>query len=65
MPGLLWRLLFAAICVVLLFNLIGPFCALVGFTLDPNLNTIIRVCVGGLAVFYVVWGSSVPPWRST
>lgn len=59
MAGILWRVLIAVIAVVLVFALIPPFTRIIGFGLDADLMTIIKVCVAGLAVFYVLKGG--PP----
>jgi hypothetical protein len=62
MASMLWRVLLAGICVTLVFLLIPPFVHLVGFTLSGDMWTIVRVCVAGLAVLYVI---AVPPVNLT
>lgn len=56
MTNILWRVLIAAICLVLIWALIPPFVGLLGLTIDPNLLQIFRICVAGLAVLYVLTG---------
>jgi hypothetical protein len=56
MSGILWRLILASIAVVLCYALVPPFVALLGFSMDANLWTILRVCVAGLAIYYVLKG---------
>ena len=58
----LWRLLLAAIIVVIAFAVIPLFCEVVGFTMSGALWKLIRVCIGGLAVLYVFRGG--PPWSN-
>ena len=59
MTAILWRVLMAAIAIVLVFLLIPAFADLLGFSIQPALMTIIKVCVAGIAVFYVLRGG--PP----
>ena len=61
MPGVLWRILIAVISVVLVFALIPPFCRIIGFEIGSDLFTIIRICIAGLAIFYVIKGPA-PTW---
>lgn len=63
MAAILWRILIAAFCVVLAFLLIPAFVALIGFPVSAPLMTIIRVCIAGLALLYVLRGPA-PPWPS-
>lgn len=59
MAGILWRVLMAVIAVVLVYALIPPFTRIIGFGINADLMLIIKVCVAGLALFYVFKGS--PP----
>ena len=61
MAAVLWRVLIAAICVVLAFLLIPAFVELIGFPVPAPLMVIIKVCVAGLALLYVLRGPA-PPW---
>ncbi len=61
MSGILWRVLIAVIAVVLTFALIPPVARIIGLTLSEDIWTVIRICVAGLAVFYILRGP-VPPW---
>jgi small neutral amino acid transporter SnatA (MarC family) len=56
MSALLWRLIIAVICCVLIFALMPPFFRIVGFQASEDVQTILRICIGGLAVLYVVKG---------
>jgi hypothetical protein len=58
--GILWRTIYAVIAVVLLFALIPLLFGLVGFPLAGNLWAILRICIAGLAVYYVLGGPSPP-----
>lgn len=61
MSGLLWRIIVAVICVVLVLALLPPFFRVVGFDVAGDLWLILRICIAGLAVLYVLFGSS-PRW---
>lgn len=65
MSALLWRVLIAVVCVVLALALIPPFLRIVGFDPSGDVMTIVRICVGGLAVLYVLagarWFPPTPP----
>ncbi len=56
MSTLLWRVIIAVLAVVLLFALLPPFFAIVGFTPDGNVMQVLRICIAGIAVFYVLKG---------
>lgn len=62
MTSFFWRVLFAAIFVVLIYLLIPPFVQLLGFGMNANLLTIVRVCIAGIVIFYVLSGPG--PWRN-
>lgn len=61
MSALIWRVLIAVICVVIIYALIPPFMRIVGFDLSNDVMVIVRVCVAGLAVLYVLKGPPFPP----
>jgi hypothetical protein len=63
MAGILWRVLIAVIAVVLTFALIPPVAHVLGFAIDGDVYTIIRICVAGLAIFYIIRGPA-PPWST-
>lgn len=62
MRNIFIRMLIAVVCVVILFALIGPVLEILGFPLTGNLNTIFRIVVAVIALWYIVWGPppSVP-----
>ncbi len=55
----LWRVLIAAFACVLLFNLLPPLFSVFGFAVSGALEQVIRICAGGIAVFYVILGPPV------
>lgn len=61
MSALLWRVLLAVIAVVLVFALLPPFFRVVGFDVSGDVQAIIRICIAGLAVLYVIKGPPFPP----
>ena len=61
MSALLWRVIIAVICVVLIFAILPPFFRVVGFSVDGDIITIIRIAVVGIAVLYVLTkGNPIP-----
>jgi hypothetical protein len=61
MAALIWRVLIAVVCVIIIYTLIPPFMRIVGFEMSSDVMTIIKVCVAGLAVLYVIKGPPFPP----
>lgn len=61
MAGMLWRTLLAVIAVVLVFALISPVSRLLGFSVSGDLLTVVKICVAGLAVYFILRGSE-PTW---
>lgn len=61
MAGIFWRILIAVFAVVITFALIPPVARVIGFTLSNDVMIIVRICVGAIALFYILRGSN-PPW---
>lgn len=59
MKALLWRVIYAVIAVLLLFALVPAVTAFVGFPLG-SAWPILRLCIGGIAIFYILAGPSPP-----
>lgn len=53
---MLWRILIAVLCVVLAYALIPPVSRIIGFPLTSDVLLVIRVCIAGIAAFYVLRG---------
>jgi len=63
MKALLWRLIYAAICVVMFLMIFPLFLNVVGFPMGGDLFTLLRLVVACIAVLYVIWGPApVAPW---
>lgn len=60
MSAFLWRVLLAVIGVVLILAILPPFFNVVGFHPSGDVLTILRVCIAGLAVLYVLKGPPFP-----
>ena len=58
MTGIFWRILIAVVAVVLTFALIPPLSRILGFSVTGDVMLVVRICVAGLAVFYILRG----PW---
>lgn len=64
MPGIIWRIIIAVLCVVFFYAILPPLLAVLGWDhIDGNLWTVIRLCVAAGAIVYIVWGPNVWPQR--
>lgn len=54
--GLLMRIIIAVVVVLILFALIAPVLSIFNTPQSGNLETILRVVIGGLALLYVLTG---------
>lgn len=61
MSALLWRIIIAVVCVLLAFALLPLLFDLVGFPASGTALQIIRICIAGLAVLYVLKGPPFSP----
>ena len=61
MSQLLWRALLAVIIVVLLFALLPPLLRIFGLAFSEDVLTVLRICIGGIALLYVLRGPPMPP----
>jgi len=64
MSGIVWRILIAVVACVFAWAILPPFIRIVGLDLSGDVLTVIRLCIGAIAVFYVISGPN-PPWRRT
>ncbi len=63
MKALLWRMLYAVICVVIALLVIPLFLQVVGFPLSGALEQLVRLLIACIAVLYVFFGPVPPaPW---
>lgn len=60
MPALLWRIVIAVIAVVLLFALLPPVLRIFALDLSGDVLTVLKICIGGIALFYVIKGPPFP-----
>lgn len=61
MTALLWRILIAVVVVLVVFALIPPLFRILGFDASGDLLIIFRICIGGLALLYVLKGPPAFP----
>lgn len=59
MKNLAIRCLIAVVAVVILFALLPPVLHVLGFSLNADIETIFRIVVGVVALYYIVWGPPV------
>lgn len=63
MRAFIWRIVYAAVAVVVFFLIFPPFMAVVGFAPGGELWSLIRIAVACLAVLYVLFAPPPPaPW---
>ena len=60
MSALLWRVIYAVLSVLILFALIPALFRLFGLPLSADLWTVLRICIGGIALLYVFAGDKWP-----
>lgn len=60
MSAMLWRILIAVIVVVLIGALIAPVSRILGFPVDSDVLLVLRICIAGLALLYIVKGPPFP-----
>ena len=60
MSDLLWRIIYAVICVILLLAALPLFFTVVGFHVAGPLWQLVRICIVGIAVLYVLRGRPLP-----
>jgi len=60
MNALIWRVLIAVIVVVIIGALLAPVSRILGFPLDGDLLLVLRICIAGLAVLYIIKGPPFP-----
>jgi hypothetical protein len=61
MSALLWRVIIAVLAVVIIWAVLPPFFRIVGFSVSGDVLLVLRICIAGLAVFYVLKGPPFPP----
>jgi uncharacterized membrane protein YvlD (DUF360 family) len=60
MSAMLWRILIAVIVVVIIGALIAPVSRILGFPVDGDVLLVLRICIAGLAVLYILRGPPFP-----
>ena len=65
MNSIFVRILVAVVGCLLAYAIIPPFCRVVGFDISGDVMTIVKICIAGIAIFYVLRGSDWQFWRRT
>ena len=61
MSSMLFRIILAVVCVGLAILLLPPIVSLIGLPVPSEVLTIIRICLVGLGILYVLKGPPFPP----
>ena len=60
---MIWRILIAVVAVVFTFLILPPLMHVLGLSLSGDVLMVIKLCVAALAVFYILFGRTVPPFN--
>jgi len=63
MPGILWRVIIAVVACVLAYLLIPPVAHVIGFPISGDVMLILKICIAGIAVYYILRGGPPPAPR--
>jgi len=59
----LWRVIIAAICVVMFWLIFPLFLEVIGFAMTGSLIALMKLCIACIAIIYVLFGPAPPtPW---
>jgi hypothetical protein len=61
MTGILWRVVVAVLSCLIAYALIPPVSRIIGFPLDGDVLLVLKICIGAIALFYILRGP-MPPW---
>ena len=61
--AILWRIIIAVVCVILALALLEPVASFLGLPLAGDALRILKICITGIAVLYVLAALPNPPWR--
>lgn len=61
MTALLWRVIIAVISVVLIYLILPPLFRILGFDLSGDVLALLKVCIAGIALLYILKGPPFPP----
>jgi hypothetical protein len=60
-PGIFWRIIVAVICFLAFNALLGPVSRIIGVSITGDAETVIRICLGLIALFYI-WRGPALSW---
>ena len=58
------RAIIAVVAYVIVTALIPPLFTTLSFHPTASLMQVLNICIGGIALLYVVAGPALPPWKS-
>lgn len=56
MKAFLWRVIYAAVCVVIFWLIFPLFLNVIGFSAEGSLIALLKICIACAAVIYVLFG---------
>lgn len=56
MSALLWRVIIAVVCAVVIYALLPPLFGVIGLSVSGDAMLILRICIAGLLVLYILKG---------
>jgi hypothetical protein len=63
MSAFLWRCILAVVCFLLAINVLPLLFRVLGFEVSGEAWQLVRICLGGIAVIYAIFGKGPnPPW---
>lgn len=62
MGNIFWRIIVAVLGVLFAFLLVPKLANIFGVPMTGDVWDVIKICIGAIAVFYVIGGSWPPAW---
>jgi hypothetical protein len=60
MKNMVIRCLIAVVCVAIAWALIPLVLSAIGFSMAANIESILKIVIAVVALYYIVWGPPVP-----
>ena len=60
MPGIIWRIIIAVVFFLAFGALLPPLMRIFGFSMSGDVETVIHILAGLVAICYIIWGKWPP-----